>query len=56
MVKLIETGLNRHYVAIVVPDEEEKKTLNDSLNKKELSLRLKRLKESKRTISFAIMS
>lgn len=25
MVKLIETGLNRHYVAIVVPDEEEKK-------------------------------
>ncbi len=25
LVKLIETGLNRHYVAIVVPDEEEKK-------------------------------
>lgn len=25
MVKLIETGLNRHYVAIVVPDDEEKK-------------------------------
>ena len=25
MVKLIETGLNRHYVAIVVPDGEEKK-------------------------------
>ena len=25
IVKLIETGLNRHYVAIVVPDEEEKK-------------------------------
>ena len=25
LVKFIETGLNRHYVAIVVPDEEEKK-------------------------------
>lgn len=25
LVKLIETGLNRHYVGIVVPDEEEKK-------------------------------
>ncbi len=25
IIKLIETGLNRHYVAIVVPDEEEKK-------------------------------
>ena len=36
--------------------KKKRKTLNDSLNKRELSLLLKRLKESKRSISFAIMS
>ena len=30
LVKLIETGLNRHYVGIVVPDEEEKKNFERS--------------------------
>ena len=53
----IDLETDRHALNnVLFQMKKKRKTLNDSLNKKELSLRLKRLKESKRTISFAIMS